>query len=84
MIRHAARTMQVESSIATIDPEPSIDPASPTSSWPSGRSSLSGPNQGAETPPGMIAFSSRPPLIPPPSFGSKMRSRNVVFTISSS
>ena len=53
-----------------IEPEPSIEPASPTSSWPSGRSSWSGPNHGADTPPGMMAFSSLPPRIPPPSDGA--------------
>ena len=56
VIRQAARTMQVVVSMTTIEPEPSIEPASPTSSCPSGRSRWSGPNHGAETPPGMKAF----------------------------
>ena len=70
VIRHAARTTQVVSSMTTIEPEPSIEPASPTSSWPSGRSRCSGPNHGAETPPGMNALSSRPSRMPPPRRGS--------------
>ena len=57
VIRHAARTTQVVSSITTIEPDPSMDPASPTSSWPRGRSRCSGPNHGADTPPGMMALS---------------------------
>ena len=42
--------------MTTTEPEPSIDPALPTASWSRPRSSWSGPNHGAETPPGMKAF----------------------------
>src|SRR3984957_18910045 len=34
VIRQAARTTQVVESMTTTEPEPSIEPASPTSSWP--------------------------------------------------
>ena len=81
-MRQAARTAQVWSSMTTTEPEPSMDPASATSSWPRGRSIRSGPNHGAETPPGMNALSSRPWRIPPPSTGAWMRSAKVVLTIS--
>src|SRR5205823_186844 len=57
VMRQAARTAQVVSSMTTIDPEPSMDPALPTSSWSRGMSILSGPNHGADAPPGMNAFS---------------------------
>ena len=49
--------MHVVESMTTTEPEPSIEPASPTSSWPSGSSTWSGPNHGADTPPGMKALS---------------------------
>ena len=62
--RRAASTASVVSSITTTAPEPSIDPASPTGLASSGRSRCSGKNQGAEPPPGMNVFSSRPSLIP--------------------
>ena len=70
VIRQAARTTQVAESMTTTEPEPSMEPASPTSSWPSGRSSWSGPNHGAETPPGMNALSVLAPRMPPPSTGA--------------
>ena len=49
--------MQVSSSMATTEPEPSMVPFLPTSSWSRGRSSCSGPNQYDEAPPGMKALS---------------------------
>ena len=84
VIRQAARTAQVWSSMTTTEPDPSIEPASATSSWPRGRSIWSGPNHGADTPPGMNAFSPRPCGMPPPSTGALIRSLKVVLTISSS
>ena len=69
-MRQAARTMQVEESMTTTEPEPSMEPASATSSWPRARSTWSGPNHGAETPPGMKALRALPPRIPPPSTGA--------------
>ena len=49
-------TDRCPSSITTIEPEPSIEPALPTASWSRPRSSCSGPNHGADTPPGMNAL----------------------------
>src|ERR1017187_6610771 len=70
VMRQDARTAQVVSSMTTTEPEPSIEPAAPTSSWPSGMSNCFGPNQGAETPPGTNALSSRSSRTPPPSEGA--------------
>ncbi len=61
-----------------------MEPAAATSSWPRGRSIWSGPNHGADTPPGMKALSARPWGMPPPSTGALIRSLKVVLTISSS
>ena len=56
--------MSVVSSITMIAPEPSIEPAAPTSLFSNGRSSWSGRNHGAEPPPGTNAFSSLPSRMP--------------------
>ena len=58
--------MSVVESITTMAPEPSIDPAASTAALSSGRSRCSSVNQGADAPPGMKAFRSPPPRIPPP------------------
>ena len=63
--RQAARTMHVVSSMATIEPDPSMVPFLPTSSWSRGMSRCWGPNQYDEAPPGMKALSSRSPRMPP-------------------
>jgi hypothetical protein len=56
-MRHAALTTSVVSSITTMAPDPSIDPAAPTAPVSSGRSRCSSKNHGADTPPGMNALS---------------------------
>jgi len=65
-IRRQAFTASVVSSMTTIAPDPSIEPAAPTVRPSSGRSTCSGKNQGAEAPPGMNILSSLPLRIPPP------------------
>ena len=51
------------SSITTMAPEPSIEPAAPTARPSSGRSTCSGKNHGADAPPGMNILSSWPSRI---------------------
>ncbi len=59
--------MQVESSKTMMPPEPDIDPAAFTAST-SREMSISSPRRiGEEEPPGMTAFTFRPPGIPPQS-----------------
>ena len=64
--RRQARTASVVSSMTTIAPEPSIEPAPPTTRPSSGRSTCSGKNQGAEAPPGMNILSWLPSRMPAP------------------
>ena len=70
VMRQAARTMQVVSSMTMTEPEPSMEPALPTASWSRAISTWSGPNHGADAPPGTKALSSRSSRMPPPSLGS--------------
>ena len=62
-LRHAL-TASVVSSITTIAPDPSIEPASPIGRASKGKSKCSSKNQGADPPPGMNIFSSFPFRIP--------------------
>ncbi len=61
----AAHTMHVVSSITIMAAEPSIDPALATPSKLAGASIADGSRTGVEDPPGMTAFSWRPPRTPP-------------------
>ena len=62
--RWQAFTASVLSSMTMMAPEPSIDPAAPTSAASSGTSRCSSKNHGAEPPPGMNIFSSCPSRMP--------------------
>ncbi len=63
----AASTMQVSSFITMMAAEPSIEPLAATPSKSSGQSSISAAvSMFAEAPPGMTAFTFRPPFIPRP------------------
>ncbi len=57
--------MQQRSSTTMIAAEPRNEPADCTASKSSGTSIWSGVNAGTDEPPGMTAFSCRPPAIPP-------------------
>ncbi len=65
-MRSAAFTMSVVSSITTMAPEPSMDPALPTAPASSGMSRCSSKNHGDEAPPGMNALMALPWRMPPP------------------
>ena len=58
--------MQQRSSMTMIAPEPSIEPASAIECASSDTSIWSAVSTGTDEPPGMTAFSSRPPEMPPP------------------
>ena len=73
--------MSVVESITMIAPEPSIDPAAPTSLPSNGRSSWSGKNHGADPPPGTNVFRSLPLRMPPLKSLPYRRSRNVVVPL---
>ena len=64
--RRQALTASVVSSITTMAPEPSIEPAPPTTRPSSGRSTCSGKNHGADAPPGMNILSWWPLRMPLP------------------
>jgi hypothetical protein len=59
--------MQARSSMAITAPEPIMLPASVMASASYGVSIWSAASTGTDEPPGMIAFSLRPPGMPPPS-----------------
>jgi hypothetical protein len=64
--RRQAFTASVVSSMTTIAPEPSIEPAPPTGRASRGRSRCSSKNHGAEPPPGMNILSWWSFRMPPP------------------
>jgi hypothetical protein len=83
-MRQAALTTSVVSSITTIAPEPTIEPALSTVGLSSGRSRCSSKNHIAEAPPGMNAFTARPPRTPPQYSGDSISCRKVVMPLGTS
>ena len=66
-MRCSARTMQADSSKTMMPPEPAMVPAALRASNSSETSISLAASTGAEEPPGMTAFTLRPPRIPPQS-----------------
>ena len=83
-MRQQAFTMSVVSSMITMAPEPSMDPARSTVGLSSGRSICSSVNQGADAPPGMNALSRRPGSSPLQYSGASISWRNVVVPCTTS